>query len=110
MTIDKLAKIIKKGFDDVDKRFDKVDKRFLEQDQKFVDLESLLTEKSASIWLEIKSLRQEIKRLEEKIDKISNTEAEDIKPVYFDVENLKKEILTVKNRLKLLETRQLKTA
>ncbi|PIP29609.1 hypothetical protein COX27_00470 [Candidatus Kuenenbacteria bacterium CG23_combo_of_CG06-09_8_20_14_all_36_9] len=134
MTIDKLAKLIKKGFDDVDAGFVAVDKRFdaqdkkLEQnflsfkkemedvmDQKFFgfkkEMEDVIEEKLFNIGMELKNIRKEIDKLNEKISDVLATEANDIKPVYFDLEKLKKKVAFLAAEIKILKScRQLKNA
>ncbi|HPA25506.1 MAG TPA: hypothetical protein PLK76_01970 [bacterium] len=114
MTIEQLAKIIKKGFDEVDARFDAVDKKFDAVDKKidhkfFIfkkEMEEMMDNKLDRIWSELNSLRKQLERLEEKVDKLSERETEDIQPVYFDLEKLKKKVAFLEAEIKILKTDQ----
>lgn len=59
MSLEKLAGMVKRGFDSIDKRFDSVDKRFESIDKRFDKVDT-----------EIKELKMADARIERKLDKV----------------------------------------
>ena len=91
-TLDDLAIMVKRGFDEVGEKL-------IQHDQMFVEVRDDI----ASLRME---LRQEIEKLDDRIGRVEKMLSGDIKAAYKDIEIIKEEMKELKRKMRTLELAQ----
>lgn len=79
-----------KRFDTIDSRFEQIDSRFEQTDSRFKKIEDQLNYQNQ----EIDQVHHD---LSDKIDRVITMYSEDIRPLYFDVSDLKRRVTKLEN-------------
>ena len=97
--IDRFAVIVAQGFAGVDKRFDGIDsklaehdKKFAEHDKKFAEHDGRFERIESKLDYQNQKMDEHYRQLSDKIDGIGLMLSGDMKPVYEDIDNLKRRV------------------
>ena len=90
--IDRFAVIVAQGFAGVDKRFDGIDSKLAEHDKKFAEHDGRFERIESKLDYQNQKMDEHYRQLSDKIDGIGLMLSGDMKPVYEDIDNLKRRV------------------